>query len=106
MLEPNVSPVCIETEIVPAVTLESDVTARLGEELRSNGRKILSCIAVRLPRGLASKHGAVLEAALAAAADLEMAVYTGSSPAEFARWPQSGWILGGVADLSVLAQTD
>src|SRR5271155_4030235 len=105
VLEPNVSPVCIETEVVPAATLESDVTARLGEELRSNGRKILSCISVRLPSTLAKKHANALEAALSAAADLEMALYTGRSATDFARWPQSGWILGGVAGLSVLAQS-
>ena len=105
VLEPNVAPVCIETEVVPAVTLESDATARLGEELRSNGRKILSCISVRLPSTLTKKHGNALQAALSAASDLGMALYTGSSATAFARWPQSGWILGGVADLSVLAQS-
>src|SRR4051794_33292960 len=47
--EPNVSPVIIETEVVPAATVESDAVSRLGEHVRTTGRKILSVIALRLP---------------------------------------------------------
>lgn len=105
VLEPNVSPVVIETEVLPAVTVESEATDRLGHTLRATGRKILSSIAVRLPSGLASKSGAALGRALAETTDLEMAMFTGSSSTSFQRWPTSGWIRGTVFDLSILTQS-
>jgi hypothetical protein len=49
VIEPNVSPVVIETEALPAVTVEAEARARLGKHLRSTGRTILSVVAVRLP---------------------------------------------------------
>lgn len=105
ILEPSVSPVTIETEILPATTVESETVARLGETARPNGRLILSSIAVRLPAILRKCSGSKLQKELAAANDLEMALYTGSSPESYSRWPQSGWLTGGVADLSLLAQS-
>lgn len=105
VLEPSVSPVAIETEVAPAVTVESDTIARLGETVRLNGRLILSSISVRLPVRLTKRSGPSLQKELAAASDLEMALYTGSNPGTCSRWPQSGWLTGGIADLSVLAQS-
>src|SRR5207244_13466819 len=49
VLESNVSPVVIETEVVPAVTVAGEAFARLGETVRTTGRLILSSIAIRLP---------------------------------------------------------
>ncbi len=103
VLEPSVSPVAIETEVVPAASVEVETIARLGETVRANGRLILSSIAVRLPERLKKRAGALLRKELAAA-DLEMALYAGGSPENYSRWPQSGWLSGGVADLSILAQ--
>src|SRR4051812_8658437 len=57
ILEPNVSPVSIETEVLPASTVESEAVGRLGEQVRTTGRTILSSIAVRLPVRLRSKTG-------------------------------------------------
>jgi hypothetical protein len=105
MMEPSVSPVAIETELLPAVTVEADAIARLGENVRMNGRLILSSIAVRLPDRLKKRSGASLQKELVAANDFEMALYTGSSFETYSRWPQSGWLSGNVADLSLLAQS-
>jgi hypothetical protein len=105
VLESSVSPVVIETEVAPAITVESETIARLGETARVNGRLILSAIAVRLPERLKKRSGAALQKELAAVDDLEMVLYTGSSPESHSRWPDSGWLAGGVADLSVLAQS-
>jgi hypothetical protein len=49
VIEPNVSPVVIETEVLPAITVESEAISRLGAQLRTTGKKILSSIAVRFP---------------------------------------------------------
>src|SRR6267154_189285 len=105
ILEASVSPVVIETEAVPAITVESEAIARLGETVRTNGRLILSSIAVRLPDRLKKRSGAALQKELASARDLELALYTGSTPNSSARWPKSGWLIGGLADLSLLAQS-
>jgi hypothetical protein len=103
--EENVSPVVIEVEVLPAVTVESEAVSRLGLQVRKTGRKILSSIAVRLPLRLRTPHGALLRSELNKANDIEMALYTGSSPSASSRWPHSGWILGSIADLSILTQS-
>jgi hypothetical protein len=50
-------------------------------------------------------QGKHLQNELAKANDIEMALYTGSDPSVYSRWPRSGWILGGVSDLSILVQS-
>jgi len=103
--EPTVSPVVIETEVLPATTVESDAHSRLGVQVRGTGRTVLSSVAVRFPVRLRTKQGALLRSELANAGDLEMALYTGSGPTSCARWPGSGWIKGTVAGLSELVQS-
>ena len=104
VIELTVSPVVIETEILPAPTVESDAIARLGKQIRATGKTILSSIAVRLPEILRTKQGSLLQSELENASDLEMALYTGSDPSAYSRWPHSGWIRGRVSDLSILVQ--
>ena len=102
--EPTVSPVTIETEVFPAVTVEQEARARLGCHLKTNGRQILSSVAVRIPKRIRSHQGAQLAAALNAAEDLEFSLYTGSNSEDTVRHPESGWIIGNVRDLSILTQ--
>lgn len=103
--EPNVSPVVIELEVMPATTVEADAVSRLGDQIRATGRPILSSVAVRLPVRLRLKSGAALTDALLNADDLDVALFTGSSPSSYVRWPLSGWIRGTVADLSIFTQS-
>jgi hypothetical protein len=105
VIEPNVSPVVVETEVLPATSVESEAISRLGHQIRTTGRTILSSIAVRLPLRLRSKSGAALKTELTKANDIEMALYTGSGPETASRWPKSGWILGTPSVLSILAQS-
>jgi len=105
IVEPNVSPVVIETEVLPATTVEIEAVSRLGLQLRSSGRTILSSIAVRLPVRLRKQQGALLQSELSDATDLEIALYTGRDTSTYSRWPRSSWIQGSVADLSILAQS-
>ena len=104
VLEPNVSPVAVEIEVLPALTVELDAASRLGERLRLTGRPVLSVVAVRLPMRMREKQGDDLRAELSSAVDIDMALLTGSDQSDFSRWPQSGWIVGDVGDLSVLVQ--
>jgi hypothetical protein len=105
ILEPNVSPVVIETEVLPAVTVEQDAIERLGNQIKRTGRPILSSVAVRLPERLRTFQGEDLKEAIWLAYDLEMALYTGENPDYCVRWPASGWLQGNLGDLSILVQS-
>lgn len=104
IVEPGVSPVVIETEVLPAVTVEPEATSRLGETLKENGRKILSAIAVRSPLRLREKAGSALAAEIASSDDFEFALFTGHNPIGAVRWPAHGWMKGTITDISILAQ--
>jgi hypothetical protein len=99
-----VSPVVIENEVAPATTVELDARSRLGSQLASTGRDILSSIAVRVPVTLRNLQGSALQDALRKTDQIEMALYTGRGPSAYTRMPESGWLSGGVHDLSILAQ--
>lgn len=103
--EPNVSPVIVETEMLPAQVVELDAKQRLGEHLVPSGKLILSSLAVRLPVRLKDFSGQPLKEEILTASDVDVALFTGESPASFARWPRNGWLRGNVSDLSVLIQS-
>ena len=103
--EQNVSPVIVETEILPAVSVESDARQRLGDHLTISNRLILSSLAVRLPERLREFSGQPLQKEIRHAEDFEIALYTGESPESFTRWPQSGWLRGNATDLSIIIQS-
>lgn len=104
IVEPGVSPVVVETEVLPAVTVEVEARERLGETLQENGRKILSAIAVRSPTRFRQAAGTALAQEIASANDLEFALFTGDNSATATRWPLHGWMKGTITDLSILAQ--
>jgi len=103
VIEPYVSPVVIEVEMTPAITVETEASSRLGKIMKS-GKQILSAIAVRLPERIRKKQGTSISDELISADDIDMALYTGSDPAKFTRWPREGWIIGNVRNLSMLIQ--
>jgi hypothetical protein len=86
------------------VTVETEALTRLGAQLSTTGQPILSAVAVRLPDRLRSVRPQILRSELAKAQDLEMVLYTGSSPSAASRFPETGWVRGSVADLSLLTQ--
>ena len=104
IVEPGVSPVVIETEVMPAVTVEPEARSRLGETLKENGRKILSAVAVRSPARLRNLAGTPLADEVFKITDLDLALFTGSDPLAAVRWPTHGWMKGSIVDLSILAQ--
>lgn len=105
IVEPNVSPVVIETEVVPAVNVESDARERLGQRLKKTGTRVLSCLAVRMPERLRNEGGAALRCEITNASDFEICVYAGTGPADHIRRPLSGWLRGGPVEISILAQS-
>ncbi len=103
--EPNVSPVIVETEVMPATSVEADATQRLGEQLVLSGRRILSSLAVKLPVRLRGFSGQPLKQEILNASDFEIALYTGENPEACTRWPRNGWVRGNAIDLSILIQS-
>jgi hypothetical protein len=103
--EINVSPVIVETEVMPANSVESDAKQRLGEKVLPSGRTILSALAVRLPARLRDCSGTILKKEIKNSSDFDIALYTGENPADCVRWPTSGWVRGNIVDLSVLIQS-
>jgi len=59
--EPHVSAVVVETEIMLAVSVESDARQRPGLRLAVSGRPIMSSLAVRLPARRRDSLGADVE---------------------------------------------
>ena len=103
--ERNVSPVIVETEVLPAQTVESDAKRRLGEHLVPSGGRILSSLAVRLPVRLRDLSGQPLKEEIRTASDFDVALFTGENPESFVRWPRNGWVKANVTDLSMLVQS-
>lgn len=102
--EPGVSPVVVENEVLPAVTVETEARSRLGQTLLVDGRTILSSIAIRTPLRLRNLEDTALEAEITAATDMEFAMFTGTAPDKCERWPVAGWTRGSIRQLSLLIQ--
>jgi hypothetical protein len=104
--EPGTTPVVVETEVLPAATVEADARSRLGQALRDTGRQVFSSVAVRLPPALREHEGAALADALRdGTTKLEFACFTGRSPEEATRWPKAGWISGSTSDFCLVCQS-
>jgi hypothetical protein len=104
-MESGTSPVSVETEVLPAQTVEKDARGRLGRILAENGRPILSSVAVRLPQHLRGLEGTSLVTAIRENATFGYAVFTGKRPDDAERWPHSGWVSGNIADLCLVCQS-
>ena len=89
------SPVVVEAEFMPAFTAEAEAKARLGLEVANTGRTIESSIALRYPGSV--RNADVLADAISNAS-LSFCVWNENG----ARFPESGWLDGGVADLADL----
>ena len=97
IMEEGSMPVIIETELLPASTLERDVNQKLGDETM-RGQKIEAVIGMRLPTRLKLYDEKKLRIELRKAEDLEYAIYAPE------RFPEDGWITGGLADIAANAQ--
>ena len=94
---PGGIPVVLETEFMPARSVEADAQARLGQFLQYNGDRIEQTIAVQIPRELSQVPQADLEQHIEAA---EFRYCTYSLQEAAVRWPATGWLVGRVDDLA------
>jgi len=97
---PGRSPVVIEAEYDPARTVEPEARERLGMPVQNATRPIEAAIALRYPAGVDDAYD---QRAVIAEAALSYCVYTVESDTTV-RFPQSGWLQGGVADLADLVR--
>ena len=100
-----VAPVVIETELMPAQTVEADTLKRLGKQVVFLGAKVNSVIALRLPVRLKDTSQRKLKRELRNTNDFQFALYSGECAEKYDRYPESGWLTGGVHDLSLLVQS-
>ena len=96
VVEQGVAPVVVETEFLPAVTVEQDALSRLGERLSVDGADVLAVVAARVPKRFRQVSQAKLRAEIRTASDLEYALFTGETPESARRFPPSGWLTGGM----------
>ncbi len=96
---PETSPVAIETEFMPAVTVEEDAVSRLGESLASDARTIENVIALRIPIELRTVEQGGIEDAIRQAL-FTYCVLSETKVGDKQRWPETGWLQGDVDDVA------
>ena len=89
--------VVLEAEFMPARTVEEDAVARLGESFHEFGESVETVIALRFPESLREIQGNISEAVRTAT--YEYCVFSRSDDTS-RRWPESGWLVGGLRELA------
>ncbi len=89
-------PIILETEFTPGLTVETDARARLGKVTRDSGFEIEQVVAVLLDAHL---RGADDLQAAVESATVEWCVLSGDGE-QCVRWPDRGWLRGGLDDLA------
>jgi hypothetical protein len=100
-----VAPVSLETEFVPANTVEADARARLGKVYNPTGGTIEAAVAVRIPSRYRGFAGPQIQSELTGENNLEYCIFFGNSPTANERWPASGYVRGTVEDLAYVVST-
>ena len=97
---PGGAPVIVETEFEPARMVEEDARSRLGLVIAEPGDAVEQAIAVRVPNELRGDQGRLAEA------EFRYCVFTHheGEPLDSGRWPESGWLSGGIGDLASLIE--
>ena len=96
---PGGVPVLIETEFMPARSVEADAMARLGKFLQYNGDLIEQTVAVQVPRELSRAPQGDLERQIKAA-EFRYCTFSLQEKDTVVRWPSEGWLIGSIDDLA------
>ena len=103
--DPDGAPIIIETEYVPARTVEIEAQSRLNKTTKETGKTIEQVIALRVPDGLRDVTQSEL-VAVVRTTSFEYCLYSISALSQGNdRWPTSGWLEGSVNDLAQLIET-
>ena len=101
---PGGAPVIVETEFEPARTVEDDARSRLGLVIAETGDEVEQAIAVRVPSALRGDQGHLAEHIAEAEFRYCLFAHREGEPTDPARWPESGWLSGGISDLAGLIE--
>ena len=97
-------PIVVEVEFLPARTVEEDATARLGRVVRATGKNIEQVIALRVPKAIKETAAARLEEKIITSR-FEYCLFSAEDVAAHPlRWPETGWLHGGIDDLVALIE--
>ena len=96
---PGGVPVVIETEFMPAHSVEADAQDRLGKFLQYNGDRIEQTIAVRIPLELSHAPQEDLKRQIEAA-EFRYCTFSLQEADAAVRWPAMGWLTGSIDDLA------
>ena len=102
---PRGAPVVVETEYLPARTVEQDAVSQLGRELADSGVAIEQCAALRAPKALQEAPQVELDERTGQATYEYCLFSRGRDGSDHVRWPSRGWITGGVDDLASLLES-
>ena len=94
----GLSPLIIETEIMPARTVEQEAMDRIGATVTGSNKRISCVIAAKIPPKYTELRHAALRNALRASNDIEYAIFTDRK-----RFPD-GWLSGGLMDIAFAAR--
>ena len=94
-------PIVIEAEVANQSQAEKEARSRLHRTLVSTGRQVHASVALVYPTSMRSYQGQALRSALATA-QFEYALYSVDLDGSHIRFPESGWISGGLAELALL----
>ena len=94
-------PIVIEAEVARQAQAEKEAQSRLHRTLVSTGRQVHASVALVYPTSMRSYQGQALRSALATA-QFEYSLYSVDLDGSHIRFPESGWISGGLAELALL----
>ena len=96
---PNSTPVIIETEFYPAVTVEQDARARLNESLASTRQIIEHTFAVRFPVELKTMPQGKIKSNIETII-FDYCIFSLKPNLTTERWPATGWLKGDINNLA------
>ncbi|MGR3915209.1 MAG: hypothetical protein OD918_11990 [Gammaproteobacteria bacterium] len=101
---PHAMPIVVETKFLPAVSVEQSARDRLGRTISATNRKIEHALALRAPQSIKNAVATRLEAEICAA-KFEYCLFSlGENMQSVIRWPNKGWLRGGVDELVALIE--
>ncbi len=99
-----ITPLVIESEFMPAGTVEEDAVGRLGKKMKESGKIIEQVIALRIPAAIKEISESRLKRTICKSQFEYCLLSINAEGAPVKRWPKSGWLKGGVDELVALIE--
>ncbi len=97
-------PIVVETEFLPALTVEEEAIGRIGCVVAATNTKIEQAVALRAPQKIKTAAAARLESEICNS-QFEYCLFSAEgSDGQPIRWPNEGWLSGGVDELVALIE--